>query len=144
MIKPKVFLDTNVWFSAFYGSTGCSQIIKKHIESDILAIISEDVLNELVKNIIKKIPQAKTALEKLLKAKPPEIIKSPTEINKTVKRYVDLKDCHIFQAAINSKSEYFVTGNLKDFNTPKLESIYKIKILSPAQFLKNLNFNHNG
>jgi len=142
MDKPSVFIDTNVWFSAFYGSDSCSKIIKNHIDGKFYGIISQDVLNELVKNITNKVPQAIKPLKKLLGAKPPKIIKNPQKIDVQIKKNVDKKDCRIFQSAINSKSEYFITGNLKDFRIKKLEKIYKIKILSPKQFLKRESSNN--
>lgn len=138
MTKLKVFIDTNVWFSAFYGSENCKNIIVKHISNKFQGVISQDVLNELIRNVADKIPQEIPTLKKLLEAKPPKIIKSPEKIDKKLKAYVDFKDQHIFQSAINSKCDYFVTGNLKDFNIKKLEELYEIKVISPLQLLSKI------
>ncbi len=131
-----VFVDTNVWFSAFYGSKNAEQILKMHVENKIKVVISKFVLNELVKNIKQKIPQATSALEKFLESVPPKIINNPSKIQVVIKQNVDKKDQFIFQAAANYNANYFVTGNLKDFNLKVLEKEFDIRILSPKQFLQ--------
>lgn len=134
----KVFIDTNVWFSAFYGSQNAEKLITAHINKKIKAVISQQVLDELVNNIQAKIPGALPHLEKLFAAIPPEIIKNPTAISLLVKRTVNPKDQSIFQAVLDSKIKFFVTGNLKHFRVEKIKQQTGVKILNPAQALSQL------
>lgn len=138
MLTQKVFIDINVWFSFFYGSSNSEEIIKAHINGKIKAVISKDVLDELVKNVLRKIPHLEKELLSFFEASPPEIIESPTGIDKKVKELIQLKDRHIFQACLNSKCNFFITGNLKHFNRGKISSHYSVKILSPNEAVKHL------
>lgn len=138
----RFFLDTNVWFSFFYGSKNPEKIIKEHISGKIKAVISKDVLDELVKNITLKIPQLEKDLLDFFEASPPEIVRSPDRIEENVKKYVHLGDRHIFQACLNSKCDFFVTGNIKHFNTDKLEKIFSIKIFTPSEAIQYLSSHH--
>jgi len=126
---PKIFLDTNVWFSAFYGSENAEKLIRAHIEGKIKATVSQQVLEELVKNIKKKIPQAIDAFRRLLESTPPQIVRSPEKTAREVKRWV---------AAVNAKVKFFVTGNTKDFSVKNLKKRFSIEILSPRQATKKL------
>ena len=138
MNKLKVFIDTNVWFSFFYGSKNSETVISSFLEGKIDAVISKEVLDELVKNIIQKIPKAQKGLLTFFEAFPPEIVRSPSKIDIYVKSHVDLKDRHIFQACLNAKCDYFVTGNLKDFDVNSIYKKFKIKVLSPKEMVDEL------
>ena len=134
----RVFIDTNVWFSAFYGSKTSEKLIKAHLEGKIKAVISQQVLEELVRNVSSKIPQALAPLKRLLEASPPEIIADPKHLPKKVKNLVHPKDARILTAAIQAKVMLFVTGNIKDFNVKLLKDGYGIKILNPSDAIKTL------
>ncbi len=125
-----VFIDTNVWFSAFYGSSNSEEIIKAHVEGKIKAVVSRQVLRELVSNINKKIPRAMVLLKKLMEFSPPMVVDNANFVSPLVAKFVHKKDQIIFQSAVNSKSELFVTGNTKHFNA---KSISNIKIITPRE-----------
>jgi putative PIN family toxin of toxin-antitoxin system len=134
----RIFIDTNVWFSAFYGSQNAERLIKAHINKKIQAVISQQVLDELVNNMRAKIPSALPHLEKLFAAIPPEITKNPETISLLIKQTVNPKDQSIFQAVLDSKIKFFVTGNLKHFKAEKIRRQTGVKILNPAQTLSQL------
>lgn len=138
MIKPRVFIDTNVWFSFFYGSKNSEIVINSFVGDKITAVISKNVLDELVKNISQKIPWRRNELLKFFEACPPEIVKSPSKIDKDVEKCVDFKDRHIFQACVDANCDIFVTGNLKDFNVNSIYKKYKIRVLSPKQVVEEV------
>ncbi len=127
---PLVFIDTNVWFSAFYGSPNSEKIIKAHIEGKIQAVVSRQVLSELVSNINKKIPKAMTPLKKLMEFAPPMVVDNAAATNHSILKYVQSKDQIIFQSAVNSGSKLFVTGNIKHFQA---KSILDVKIVTPKE-----------
>lgn len=136
---PQVFIDTNVWFSAFYGSPPCDKLLKAHLNGEITAVISSQILTELVRNIKIKIPQALPSLEKLLKNAPPVIASDAENIPFSVNKFVDKKDTHIFASCLLTKTRIFVTGNTKDFDSQKILKKYKISVLTPREALIKLN-----
>lgn len=129
----RIFIDSNVWFSAFYGSATCQKIIKVHQEGKIIAIISNRVLNEIVRNVKKKIPNRFEELKKFLLIYPPEIVSDPVDFPKKIISLVSTGNLPIFVSAINAKVNYFITGNIRDFEVKNLEKKTGIKILFPKQ-----------
>ncbi|KKS79015.1 MAG: hypothetical protein UV54_C0044G0004 [Candidatus Beckwithbacteria bacterium GW2011_GWA2_43_10] len=87
-------------------------------------------MNELVKNVSRKIPEAVKPLQVFLEAAPPLIVKDPEKIQLQVKKLTEKKDQIILQAAINSQVKFMATGNLKHF------SVFNLQILSPAKVVK--------
>jgi len=130
---PNTFIDTNVWFSSFYGSPNCQKLIRAHVEGKIKAVISRQVLVETVRNINEKIPHAIYVFEKTLKEAPPYIVKDPVRVHKNISRLVSKEDRVIMGAAISAKVKYFVTGNIADFKKREILSKFKIEILTPKQ-----------
>lgn len=137
-MAPKIFLDTNVWFSALYGSKNCQKIIDAHTEGKITAVVSREVLTELLRNLKLKIPHVFAAFEQILISSPPEIITDPQEVSKQMKLLIHQKDQGIFAAAILAEVDYFVTGNIKDFQRTKLQKLTKIKIMTPKEAVEEL------
>ncbi|PJC31691.1 hypothetical protein CO051_03860 [Candidatus Roizmanbacteria bacterium CG_4_9_14_0_2_um_filter_39_13] len=58
MKTTRVFVDTNVWFSAFYKEGTCSRILRQLNKSSYEVVISELVLEEIIRTIQKKAPSA--------------------------------------------------------------------------------------
>lgn len=137
-MAPKIFLDTNVWFSALYGSKNCQKIIDAHTEGKITAVVSHEVLTELLRNLKLKIPLVFASFEQILISSPPEIIIDPQEVSKQMKLLIHQKDQGIFAAAILAEVDYFVTGNIKDFQVDRLEKLTKIKIMTPKEAVETL------
>lgn len=135
-MKPQLFIDTNVWFSAFYGSPNAEALLKSHFENQIDAVISQQVLQELITNIKAKIPHQLSSLQQLLQSSPPIILKNATTIPRNLKSLVSPEDLPLITTAIQAKIPYFVTGNTKDFNIPQIQKKYPITILTPKQSLE--------
>lgn len=136
---PKVFIDTNVWFSAIYGSSKAECLILAHIDKKIQAYTSYEVIREFIQNFEKKLPRGINVFVDLIDKKEPVIINTPSEVSETVATNVHAEDQIIFQAAVNAKVDYFVTGNLKDFDAAPLKKNYGILVCSPAQLVEELN-----
>lgn len=134
-----VFIDTNVWFSAFHGSENCQKILQGHIRGEIKAVISQEVLTELVRNIKAKAPKALAPLETFLRLSPPLIAKSSLQIPKKYRPLADKKDLPILLSAHLIGVRIFVTGNSKDFDSKKIEKTLGIKILNPGETVKLLD-----
>lgn len=134
----KVFVDTNIWFSAFYGSPNCESILKAHINGHVQIVISKMVLAEIVKNLKDKILSSLPHFEKYFKASPAVVVKDSDKVDARVIQHVDKKDQAIFASALASECDYFVTGNTKDFDVNNLENNFKIKLVTPREFVKLL------
>lgn len=69
-------------------------------------------------------------LKKLMEFAPPMVVDNADVVSPLVVKYVHKKDQIIFQSAINSKSEFFVTGNIKHFSARRISDI---KIITPKE-----------
>jgi predicted nucleic acid-binding protein len=57
--KPRVFLDSNVIFSGLYSPKGAPGIIPEHfIKGDISVVVSQQVLEEIIRTVKEKLPDA--------------------------------------------------------------------------------------
>jgi predicted nucleic acid-binding protein len=135
MIKLRVFLDANVFFSTFYGSANCERIIKAHQQEEISLVTSSLAIEESLRNIQEKIPGVVSSFKDLLINNPPELLADPVEIDPRIRLLVDGKDQPIFTSAILGKVNYFITGNTKDFKVKELEKVTRIKVLTPKQLV---------
>ena len=134
---PRVFVDSNVWFSAFHSSLNCQKILISHEEGQINAVISQQVLGEVVKHIRMKIPDMLPHFQNFMVTSPPEIVADSLKIPKEIMLIIsDQKDQPIFTSAIVAEVDYFITGNIKDFKRDKLEKMTKIKIQTPVEAVK--------
>lgn len=134
--RSKVFIDSNVWFSAFYKKGGTSQLIEKLFQEKFEIIISEIVLEEIVRNIKNKLSKILPSVYRFFQEYPITIIKNPTlKKVKTFSPLADKKDLPILISAVNYKCNFFITGNTKDFKVLKIEQKYNLKILTPKKAL---------
>jgi|SRR3990172_9820872 len=137
-MTPRVFIDTNVWFSAFYGSPNSDRILKAHVTGQIRGVISQKVLHELVENISKKIPPALPSLRAFLEAAPPEILADPEEVPPNIALLAHKKDRLILTAADQGQVKILVTENIKDFKPAGILQQLQIEIITPAELAARL------
>jgi len=138
------FVDTNVLFSAFYGSANSEVVLRAHEFGQARLVVSQEVLGELIRNTNKKIPQAIPVLEKFLRTNPPKLVKDSIVTEAKIKNFVHPKDQKIFQSAVDAKADFFVTGNIKHFKTKDLHKYFEIRILSPKEAADKLTSKHSG
>jgi putative PIN family toxin of toxin-antitoxin system len=136
--KPSVFLDSNVIFSAIYSSKGAPAVIlERFIEGRLMVVVSQHVLDEVIRTIKEKLPEALPALRKLLVNAPPEIRKDPTpEEVKHWSGLLDIGDAAIMAAAVTAQPDYFVTGDRHFLENPEIVKRAGLQIVTPAQFLE--------
>ena len=134
-----IFTDTNIWFSALYGSDNCEKILKAHLAGRVKIMISEGVLTELIRTVKTKAPHTLKTLEKLLKISPPIISRKVVNVPRKYLNLADGKDLPILLAAHEAGVKIFVTGNIKDFNQALIEKKFGIKIITPKQAVQLLN-----
>ena len=134
-----IFTDTNVWFSALYGSDNCEKILQAHLEGKVKIAISEGVLTELIRTVKTKAPHTLKILEKLLRISPPTISRKVVSAPRKYLNLADSKDLPILLAAHEAGIKIFVTGNIKDFNQALVEKKLGIKIITTKQAVQLLN-----
>lgn len=130
-----IFIDSNVWFSAFYGQGICSKLIEQSISSGGQVCISELVLEEVIRNIQQKIPHALSLFTRYLKENKIIVLKNPSIA--TLSHYQGLAERHdlpILVPAITHKCKYFITGNLQDFDLKKIREKSPIRLLTPREY----------
>jgi putative PIN family toxin of toxin-antitoxin system len=140
--KPdlRVFLDTNVIFSGLYSPGGAPGIILKYFAAGrIGVVVSRQVLEEVVRTIKEKLPEALPALKRFLVNAPPEVWADPSiESIQHWSKEIHPADAAILAAAIAAKPDYFVTGDSHFLDNQAIRSRSGLNIVSPAQFLKLL------
>lgn len=130
-----IFIDSNVWFSAFYGRRICSKLIEKSISLGWKVCVSELVLEEVIRNIQQKIPHALSFFTRYLKENKIIVLKNPSIT--ALLHYQGLAEKHdlpIFVPAITHKCNYFITGNLQDFDLKKMGEQSPIRLLTPREY----------
>ncbi len=136
--RPRIFLDSNVIISGLYSSNGApGEILERFVKGEIRLVISQQVLEEVVRNIQVKLPEALAALETLLVNAPPEVAKDPDY--SAVEHWTDrlsVGDAAILTAAISSGPDYFVTGDNHFLRKSELIKKTGLTVVTPAQFLE--------
>jgi putative PIN family toxin of toxin-antitoxin system len=141
--RPRVFLDSNVIFSGLYSPEGAPGIILEHfVKGSIGVVVSQQVLEEVVRTVRAKLPDALPTLRRLLVSIPPEVIADPEreEIERWVKK-LPLGDAAILAAATGAQPDYFITGDKHFTQNPGIGEEAQLHIVTPARFLELLERN---
>lgn len=137
LTEPRVFLDTNVIFSGLYSPHGApGKILDLFIQATLHVIISQQVLEEVVRTFKEKLPEALPALNRFLVNSPPEVVANPSR--EDIEKWIGLlpmADAAIFAAAVQSESDYFVTGDNHFTVNRELAEKTGLHICTPTQFL---------
>ena len=140
MKKIKVFIDSNVWFSAFHSpKSTCSQLIEKLLKKKFEVVVSQQILEEIVRNIRAKLPQILPLVEQFFLNYPTTILKNPAK--EEIKKFqilADKKDAFLIASAGLYHCQYFITGNVKDFKILPIKQKYHLMVLKPKVFLAKI------
>lgn len=131
--KPKVVIDTNVFVSGLTFKGKPREVLDLIWRGDIEACISFFILKELEETLKKDFSwdrdQIKYTVEKI-KAK--TILVQPKNRVSVIKENDD--DNRILECAIEGRVQYLISGDRR--HLLPLKEYDRIKILSPAEFLK--------
>src|SRR3989344_6285283 len=131
-----IFVDTNVLFSGVYkDNTSPGEILNLHRDKKIQIVVSQQVLDEVVRNIKRKYSIGLPKLIKFLTTHPPVVQPDPSlpQIKKWLS-VINFVDAPILAAAVKAKPKYFVTGDKAHF-PPKVAQASRLTILSPKEFI---------
>ena len=136
--RLRVFLDSNVIFSGLYSAEGAPGVILEHfVRGNIEVVVSQWVLEEVVRTIKEKLPDALPALRRLLVNTTPEVVADPAPIE--IERWegkLHKADAAILLAAIKAKPDYFITGDNHFIENADIRGETELCIVTPAQFLE--------
>lgn len=138
-MNPSVFIDSNVWFSAFYNDGVCFKLLLKIKSLGWKVFISELVLQEVIRNIQLKIPHTLSFFINYLKENNIVVLKNPPITH--LPQYKDLagkNDLPILISAIEYRCAYFITGNIKDFHLDQIKNKFTLMVITPSDFLNLL------
>jgi putative PIN family toxin of toxin-antitoxin system len=131
----RIFLDSNVILSGLYSPRNApGKILEYFIEGRIRVVISQQILEEIVRAVKNKLPGVLPLLNTLLVNSPPEIVADPETAE--IRRWTGL--IHPEDAAISAEPDYFITGDNDFLENPTISTESGLKIITPAQFLKLL------
>ena len=134
----RIFLDSNVIISGIYSPDGPpARILSLHANAKLKIIVCQLIVEEVIRTLREKKPDALPALQLFLTNAPPEIIKNPPL--KEVQRWTDLlhfEDAVILAAALSAEPDYFVTGDRHFHSQPSPAEKSGLHIVTPAQMLR--------
>ncbi|HSW58704.1 MAG TPA: putative toxin-antitoxin system toxin component, PIN family [Dehalococcoidales bacterium] len=138
--KLRVFLDTNVIFSGLYSPQGAHGVILKYfIEGREGIVVCRQVLEEVIRTLKEKMPEALPVIKRLLVNAPPEVGADPSlEAIKSWAKEVHIADAAILAAAIAAKPDYFISGDNHFLENPVIKEKSGLNILTPGQFVNLL------
>jgi putative PIN family toxin of toxin-antitoxin system len=141
---PRVFLDSNVIFSGFYSLQGApGQILQLGINGRITIVISRQVLDEVIRNVQRKLPDILEPVIEFLSTTAIEIVVNPeTEEVIGNRLYLPPGDAAVLLAATRARPDYFVTGDNHFLKNPELEKTFNLRIITPARLLRILEINN--
>jgi len=135
--KFKLFFDSSALLSGLNSPTGGAGIIlSAFLAGEFFICISNQVIEEVQRNIQSKFPLLKDQLLNFLLARP-KIIKQPSlkEIRKVYK-LIKSEDAPILAAAIKSKSDFLITWDKKHFLKKEVLLSVSFIICTPEEFLQ--------
>ena len=143
VIKPRIFLDSNIIFSGFYSLQSTpGQILQAGISGRISIVISRQVLDEVIRNIRRKLPGILEPVIEFLSATAIEIVANPGPEEVAGSRLNLLPgDAAVLLAAARAKPDFFIIGDNHFLENPGLEKTLDLRIITPTQLLRILKAN---
>jgi putative PIN family toxin of toxin-antitoxin system len=139
----KVFVDASVLFAAAYSAAGYARdLILLASEDKVALVVSQDVLEEVRRNLAESAPEKLEVFEIQLAAVAFEQVVTPSrEAVLAAATYTFLKDAPIVAAAVQAQAEYLVTYDRKHLlDRPEVAEKSGLKIVTPqvvVSLLKN-------
>lgn len=135
--KLKLFLDSSALISGLNSPTGGAGVILSAFVADKFFIyISEQVIEEVRRNIEKKFPLLNERFLSFLLSQP-EIVEEPSigEVREAYK-LIKTDDAPILAAAIKAKPDFLVTWDKKHFLQKEVTDNVSFTICTPEDFLQ--------
>ncbi len=130
MTPDRIFLDANILFSLAWGSPGLGLLGDWVEKGKCFLFASQYVIEEARRNL--QDPDQIKRLESFLSR-----VQIVSEVDPRLPCPIDLpeKDQPVFLAAISTRADYFLTGDITHFGKYFGKSISGVKILRPRDYL---------
>jgi predicted nucleic acid-binding protein len=135
--KFRIFLDSSALISGLNSPTGAAGlIISAFLAGEFFVYISNQVLEEVQRNVQTKFPLLQERWLNFLLSKP-EVVKQPTiEEIKRAHKLIKSEDAPILAAAIKLKPDFLITWNIKHFLKGEVISNVPFIICTPKEFIQ--------
>lgn len=131
----KIFLDTNVLFSALISKNGAAfELFRLASKKTIELVTSNQCITELLS--IEKNVKFFISSQDFLKTYPLSILHVKKDSEDYQSYVFDLHDAHVVQGAHKAKVEFLVTFNTKDFKRDLIFQDFQIRVLTQGYFLQ--------
>jgi len=136
----RVFLDASVLFAAAYSATGASrEIIRLSIRGKIRLAVSRFVLEEVRRNLRKKVPESVGDLDRFLSTLDFKMVRPTRYEVELAMEYTAPKDAPIVAAARKAKVDYLVSLDRQHIvGVPEVKEQSKLNIVLPAELLEEM------
>lgn len=137
----RVFFDASALFAAAYSATGASRsLLLAAARGELTLVISQDVLEEVERNLSRKAPRALPAYRLFIALVAPEIIADPAiDEVRAAAEHVPAKDAPIIAAVRKAAPDFFVTLDRRHLlGKPAVARFVGTPILTPAEALDRL------
>ncbi len=133
----RVFIDTDVIISSTISQKGAAYYLL-NTERVEKSVTNYTILEAL--NVANRIGLNLKTVKIMLSLCSKTSLKLPIDsLEDKYRAYVsDLNDTHVVAGAVNSKSRYLVTYNIRDFNIEFIKKDYGIIVLNPGTLLQYL------
>jgi len=134
----KVFLDSSVIISGLASKKGGSHKLLALAEAEVVTVvISDHVINEVLRNIQKKLPDALPLFEKLFETLPFQLVQVTQKEITSACKHINTHDAPVLAAAISGRVDWLVSLD-KHFLRLKGEE-FGFKVGTPGDFLEQLS-----
>ena len=139
-MKPRIFIDSSVLFSAIYSNSGhSSDLLLMGAEEEVLAVISDFVIIETRRNINELKPEKLMRIDQVLATIHFEIVAVTSGDVADAKEWIVLKDAPVLAAARVARVDMLVTLDKKHFlDRPELETYINAPILTPKEAFRKI------
>lgn len=133
-----VFVDSDVVVSSLLSRSGAAFLLVHH---PALKLVISDVSYQELAMVAERLGIAKRTLDELARKKF-SVVKINVPRDQVKIRYgkyvTDPNDAHIVAGAVNEKTRFLISYNLKHFKTDLIKSDFDLLLLTPARFLQYL------
>ena len=142
----RIFLDSNVLFSGFHSPDGPpGAILEYFAQGQFVIVVSQQVLEEVVRTFKRSLPKAVPALRDFLVSSPLEVVADPgSEDVAKWSELLDEGDAMIIAAAMTAEPDYFVTGDAHFLKNALVKKESGLEICTPSVLLTVLGLEGTG